>query len=101
MRITLIVACMLGAVALGRKNLALKKEAKKALMNKRRAARTMQEDDYLKNMPEQPWNCFDEASYNYESGTECDGIWEAWDIYCVWEVWAFEECNAVEEAFGK
>ena len=48
MRITLIVACMLGAVALGRKNLALKKEAKKALMNKRRAARTMQEDDYLK-----------------------------------------------------
>ena len=55
-------------------------------------------------MPEAPsGDCLNFEAYNYTSGTECDGIWKAWDEWC-WEVDqetydAF--CSPVEDALNK
>ena len=63
---------------------------------KDRRPRTMQEEQ-----PEAPeGECLNFEAYHYISGTDCDGIWQAWDDYC----WGLDGvdydaiCKPVEEA---
>ena len=45
---------------------------------KDRRPRTMQEEQ-----PEAPeGECLNFEAYHYISGTDCDGIWQAWDEWC-------------------
>ena len=45
---------------------------------KDRRPRTMQEE-----RPEAPeGECLNFDAYYYNSGTYCDGIWQAWDLWC-------------------
>ena len=57
-------------------------------------------------MPEAPsGDCLNFEAYNYTSGTECDGIWKAWDEWC-WDGRVDQEtydafCSPVEDALNK
>ena len=57
-------------------------------------------------MPEAPeGDCLNFDAYTYESGTECDGIWEAWDNWCWddrvdWETYD-ANCQPVEDNLNK
>ena len=87
MRVSIIVADMLGAVALGRKSLALKKNMQEAASG---AA--------MDEKPEEPsQECFDWDSFYAKSGTDCDDIWRAWDDWCV--DYTVDGCRRVNDAF--
>ena len=93
MRISVIAACMFGVFAFGSPQF---EKAKKALVKESEAAKLMQgvSDD----MPTVPWDCFDEQSYYYESGSICDDIWLDWNVWCMGKP-EEELCEEVYEAY--